>query len=241
MAGRWHQKKKKRGNNNNNNNRCTSSSGSLRKSRGSSTSMHLYVVHRRCLQCMLRNIHVRAIALAWVACMHWHTTAHCLRHRVSHTALRAARSHLLLMTIVSGMQADIVRRHIERGQFSLPQNTEDPQDEADVARTDIGETIIYRGVNVYPTDPVFVPLSGGGGDPYDPLPSAGWRIGFTEVETAREDGSITNALDKDNATIWHTRWSRNPPPFPHFARFEFGGPTWDVTGFRCAPLDLLSL
>ena len=72
--------------------------------------------------------------------------------------------------------------------------------------------------------------------PDDPLPTAGWTATSDSAETRKENGRAANVLDGDTATIWHSRWSRNAAPLPHYIELEFGGDSYSVTGLRCGPL-----
>ncbi|MEU8518834.1 discoidin domain-containing protein [Streptomyces sp. NBC_01216] len=58
------------------------------------------------------------------------------------------------------------------------------------------------------------------GDPGTPaatvsLPRTGWTATASDEETTGEDGRATHVLDGDDDTIWHSKWSGTPAPFPH--------------------------
>ncbi len=65
-----------------------------------------------------------------------------------------------------------------------------------------------------------------------PLARDGWKIYYTDSEeTAQEDGSAENMIDDDEATIWHSVWSENHPPLPHFVVIDLGKQT-QFSGLR---------
>lgn len=54
-------------------------------------------------------------------------------------------------------------------------------------------------------------------------PIAGVRVsGASSEETVGEDGRAVNAVDGDRSTIWHTRWSSDPPGYPHHITLDLG-------------------
>ncbi|MEU8761549.1 discoidin domain-containing protein [Streptomyces sp. NPDC048659] len=58
------------------------------------------------------------------------------------------------------------------------------------------------------------------GDPGTPqstvdLPRTGWTATASDEETAKENARAANVLDGDADTLWHSRWSGTPAPFPH--------------------------
>jgi alpha-glucosidase len=53
-------------------------------------------------------------------------------------------------------------------------------------------------------------------------------------ETARENGTGGNALDGNQATLWHTQWSGQAPPHPHYIIIDLGAPR-TVYGLRYLP------
>ncbi|MEU5464273.1 discoidin domain-containing protein [Streptomyces althioticus] len=44
------------------------------------------------------------------------------------------------------------------------------------------------------------------------------------------EGPVSNVLDGDPATIWHTDYTGSAAPYPHWVKLELGGPA-DVDGF----------
>ena len=53
-----------------------------------------------------------------------------------------------------------------------------------------------------------------------------WKIFYSDSEeTAQEDGSADNMIDDDNGTIWHSVWSTNHGPLPHFVVIDLGKET----------------
>ena len=72
-----------------------------------------------------------------------------------------------------------------------------------------------------------------------PLDSSGWIISANSEESRREDGSVSNLLDGDEGTIWHTQWSSGPsdgvPDYPHSVTIDFAGMLNAVTGLRYLP------
>ena len=76
-------------------------------------------------------------------------------------------------------------------------------------------------------------------DPDPALDSSGWIINANSEESRREDGSVSNLLDGDEGTIWHTQWSSGPsdgvPDYPHSVTIDFAGELNAVTGLRYLP------
>lgn len=65
-----------------------------------------------------------------------------------------------------------------------------------------------------------------------PLARDGWKIYYTDSEeTAQEDGSAENMIDDDEGTIWHSVWSENHSPLPHFVVIDLGKQT-QFSGLR---------
>ena len=53
-------------------------------------------------------------------------------------------------------------------------------------------------------------------------------------ELASEEGGVTNAIDSEVHTFWHTEWSDEEPPYPHTIVSGLGR-TYLVDGFRYQP------
>lgn len=66
------------------------------------------------------------------------------------------------------------------------------------------------------------------------LPRTGWLAAATSEEIDSEDGSAKNALDGNQATLWHTKWSTNPTPPPHEFQIDLGE-AHEITGFLYLP------
>lgn len=54
------------------------------------------------------------------------------------------------------------------------------------------------------------------------------------ADSAQEDYPAENAMDGDPATMWHTPWGDDAPPFPHALILEFPKPV-RLTGLTCLP------
>ncbi|MNI59440.1 Sialidase precursor [compost metagenome] len=55
-------------------------------------------------------------------------------------------------------------------------------------------------------------------------------IGYTNQETASENGRAANLVDGNAATYWHSRWSSTPGTYPYFIAVDMKKDT-TVTGF----------
>jgi signal transduction histidine kinase len=63
----------------------------------------------------------------------------------------------------------------------------------------------------------------------------GWKIVRTDsVEREREDGAAQNAIDRDESTHWHTRWSEPTANYPHLLVLDLGKVV-TLTGFDYLP------
>lgn len=68
-----------------------------------------------------------------------------------------------------------------------------------------------------------------------PLPTDDWKVLFVDSEESRAEwGVAENAFDDDPRTIWHTRWSSDPPPHPHTLLIDTGAAA-TVSGFQYLP------
>ena len=73
---------------------------------------------------------------------------------------------------------------------------------------------------------------------HPPLDSTGWIISANSEESRREDGSVSNLLDGDEGTMWHTQWSGpsdDVPDYTHSVTINFAGKLNAVTGLRYLP------
>src|SRR4030095_15540544 len=53
-------------------------------------------------------------------------------------------------------------------------------------------------------------------------------------ELIGENDAVTNAIDSNPATFWHTEWSQQTAPLPHTLVLDLGG-QYQVDGFRYLP------
>jgi beta-galactosidase len=69
----------------------------------------------------------------------------------------------------------------------------------------------------------------------EPLPQTNWSIAYVDSEeTSGEDGSASNAIDGQAASFWHTAWSAEQPPFPHYLVIDLGS-SQTVAAIRYTP------
>ncbi len=62
-----------------------------------------------------------------------------------------------------------------------------------------------------------------------------WKVVYTDSEeTANEDGRADNAIDGDTETIWHSVWSQEHKPLPHYFTIDLGQ-VLTVGGLRYLP------
>lgn len=67
------------------------------------------------------------------------------------------------------------------------------------------------------------------------LSRSGWVASASDEEVGGENGRAINVLDGDATTIWHSRWTPDPPaPLPHTLSIDMGG-TNKVSGLRYLP------
>ena len=65
----------------------------------------------------------------------------------------------------------------------------------------------------------------------DPIPNGNWTCVADSEEPAYE---CENAIDGNPNTIWHTPWSSDEPPHPHWIEIDLGS-EYNVCGFRYLP------
>ena len=69
-----------------------------------------------------------------------------------------------------------------------------------------------------------------------PISAPGWKVKADSQENTRKRKSVaSNVLDRDFDTIWHSRWSRNEAPLPHWIKIDMKTGRYNVTGLRCVP------
>ena len=69
-----------------------------------------------------------------------------------------------------------------------------------------------------------------------PIRAPGWKVKADSQENTRKRKSVaSNVLDRDFDTIWHSRWSRNEAPLPHWIKVDMKTGRYNVTGLRCVP------
>ena len=68
----------------------------------------------------------------------------------------------------------------------------------------------------------------------NPLSRTGWLATTDSQETAGEPGQVSNVLDGNNGTIWHTAWSAASPPYPHWIVLDMKS-NLTVKGLRYLP------
>lgn len=72
-------------------------------------------------------------------------------------------------------------------------------------------------------------------DQADSVPRSAWRVvSVSSEETAAELAGAANAIDGNPNTIWHTRWSKDPAPYPHEIVIDLGGRV-TADGLRLLP------
>lgn len=54
------------------------------------------------------------------------------------------------------------------------------------------------------------------------IPNSQITAAANSEETSGEDGTVSNLLDGDPATFWHSRWSANATTYPHVLTFDLG-------------------
>ena len=59
-------------------------------------------------------------------------------------------------------------------------------------------------------------------------------VSVDSQELVGENGAVTNALDGNPATLWHTAWSQQLAPLPHTLVLDLGG-SYQVDGLRYLP------
>jgi hypothetical protein len=71
--------------------------------------------------------------------------------------------------------------------------------------------------------------------PAGDIPVVGVKIySRSSEETAKENGFARNAVDNNNATIWHSRWSSSAARPPHNLVFDLGGNV-NISGLQYLP------
>jgi F5/8 type C domain/Protein of unknown function (DUF4038)/Domain of unknown function (DUF5060) len=67
------------------------------------------------------------------------------------------------------------------------------------------------------------------------IPQQQFRVvSVDSQELIGENGAVTNAIDGNGATFWHTEWSQRTAPLPHTLVLDLGG-QYQVDGFRYLP------
>lgn len=66
------------------------------------------------------------------------------------------------------------------------------------------------------------------------VPPSAKVVSFDSEETSGEDGTASNAVDGDPATIWHTQWESDSPACPHEIVLKLETPT-KITGLTYVP------
>ena len=66
------------------------------------------------------------------------------------------------------------------------------------------------------------------------LSRAGWQVSADSQELVGENGAVTNAIDGNTATLWHTQWQAASPVHPHWVVINLGNAT-DVGGLKVLP------
>src|SRR5690606_8066041 len=67
------------------------------------------------------------------------------------------------------------------------------------------------------------------------IPKSGWTLRYVDSqETAKENGSASNAFDGNATTIWHTRWSSSVTAPPHEIQIDLGA-SYVLSGLRYLP------
>jgi signal transduction histidine kinase len=62
-----------------------------------------------------------------------------------------------------------------------------------------------------------------------------WKIVFADsIEHEREDGDAENAIDRNESSQWHTRWSEPAANYPHLLVLDLGR-TMTLSGFQYLP------
>src|SRR5262249_2648651 len=59
-------------------------------------------------------------------------------------------------------------------------------------------------------------------------------VSVDSQELVGENGAVTNAIDGNLATFWHTEWAQRTAPLPHTLILDLGG-AYQVNGFRYLP------
>ncbi|HZZ95480.1 MAG TPA: discoidin domain-containing protein [Jatrophihabitantaceae bacterium] len=59
---------------------------------------------------------------------------------------------------------------------------------------------------------------------YSVVPRTGWTATSSDEELVGENGSASNAIDGDLATIWHSKWSGTPTSLPHSITIDMKTP-----------------
>jgi YVTN family beta-propeller protein len=63
---------------------------------------------------------------------------------------------------------------------------------------------------------------------------AGWTATADSVELSGENGAVSNAIDGNPDTIWHTQWQAASPPPPHWIKIDLGSAV-RLSGLRYLP------
>lgn len=66
------------------------------------------------------------------------------------------------------------------------------------------------------------------------LPRTGWKVSANSEELSSASGVVGNAIDGNEATIWHTQWRSASPAHPHWIVVDMGQ-AQRVAGFRYTP------
>ena len=66
------------------------------------------------------------------------------------------------------------------------------------------------------------------------LSRSGWQLSADSQELAAANNAVSNAIDGNSATIWHTQYQSGTPVHPHWVVINLGAAT-DVGGLRYLP------
>src|SRR2546428_9323064 len=67
------------------------------------------------------------------------------------------------------------------------------------------------------------------------IPQQQFRVvSVDSQELVGENAAVTNAIDGNPATFWHTEWAQRTAPLPHTLVLDLGG-QYQVVGFRYFP------
>ncbi|MBT2594584.1 discoidin domain-containing protein [Arthrobacter sp. ISL-72] len=67
-----------------------------------------------------------------------------------------------------------------------------------------------------------------------PLPRLGWTASASDEETSGGNGRVSNVLDGNAGTIWHSKWTAPAVPLPHTITIDTKA-TQSISGFRYLP------